>query len=73
MSESIMQEYDLPELPEPAEEGSGATARLVLFRFQQENIPLGDGDVYALADAQEYCCRDDASGSPDWFVGWYYD
>jgi hypothetical protein len=71
MSEDIMQEYDLPELPEPADElADGATARPVLFRFQQENITLGDGTVYALADAQEYCEQADTSGSPDWFVGW---
>jgi hypothetical protein len=64
-----MYEEDLPELPEPADDTEDDTATLVLFRFKQENIPLGDGDVYPLADAMAYCQRDDTSGE-GWFVGW---
>lgn len=69
---SIMEEYGLPELPEPSDGDASGTARLVLFRQGRTSLPLGNGDVYVLADAQEYCCRDDTSGSPDWFVGWRY-
>ena len=61
-----MAEYDLPELPDPADDEDG-TAELVLFRFQQENITLGDG--FTIAYAQEYCQREDTHGD-GWFVGY---
>jgi hypothetical protein len=64
--DSILAEYGLPELPEPAGD-DGETAELVLFRSQQENIPLG-GD-FALADAMDYCNQDDTHGD-GWFTGW---
>lgn len=69
-----MASYGLPELPEPADdddddenEDENTTVSLVLFRRNQGNIPLGDG--FTLADAQEYCEREDTHDD-DWFVGW---
>lgn len=66
--EEILAEYGLPELPEPADDIDGETAKLVLARFKQENIWLGDG--FTIPDAIAYCSRDDTSGN-DWFVCWY--
>jgi hypothetical protein len=60
---------NLPELPEPADEDAAGTATLVLFRFKEESITLGDGEVFALADAKEYCEREDTHGD-GWFTGW---
>ena len=65
---TITEEYDLPELPEPTDDPDGETAELVLFRFRQERISLGDG--FTIADAQDYCSRDDTSGD-GWFTGFY--
>lgn len=70
----VMAAYDLPELPEVADDddvwdgtAEDTTVELVLFRFQEENIVLGDG--FTVADAQDYCGRDDTAGD-GWFVGY---
>lgn len=66
-TEEILQEFSLPELPEEYEGDEPENARqLVIFRFKEENIPLGE--PVSLADAQEYCSRDDTHGD-GWFVG----
>jgi hypothetical protein len=67
-TDSILEEYGLPGLPEPADAGADETAELVLFRSGQEKISLGSG--FAVADAQKYCSREDTHG-PGWFTGWY--
>jgi hypothetical protein len=66
--DDVIEEYNLPELPEPAEDDEDEdTVSLVLFRFKQENITLGDG--FTRADAREYCEREDTHAD-EWFVGW---
>jgi hypothetical protein len=65
---TALEDYDLPELPDLADDSETETAQLVLFRFDQERIVLGDG--YTIAGAQEYCSRDDTRGN-GWFVGYY--
>lgn len=68
----IVTMFGLPELPETVEDpdgyDEGELAQLAISRFQQEKIWL-DGEV-TLADAQEYCSRDDTRGG-DWFVMFY--
>jgi hypothetical protein len=53
----VIDSYHLPELPEADEDHylneDDETVSLVLFRFQQDNVPLGDG--FSIADAQDYC------------------
>lgn len=65
--EDVIAEYELPGLPEE-DDTAEQTTRLVLFRFQQEKIQLAD-DI-PLADAREYCDREDTRGHL-WFVGYY--
>jgi hypothetical protein len=64
---AVIEQYGLPGLPEP-DDTAEQTARLVLFRHKQGKITLAD-DI-PLADAQEYCDREDTHG-PEWFVGLY--
>jgi hypothetical protein len=66
--EELIERYDLPELPEPAEEDDGELRELVLFLqpLDQDNIVLAEG--IELADAQGYCSREDTHGD-GWFVG----
>lgn len=70
--EDTLAAYGLPELPEPVDDPDeyeeGELAELVLFRFQDKRISLGDG--YLLADAMEYC-QDEDTHSDGWFVGFY--
>ena len=63
--EDVIEEYGLPELPEPADDPDDGPATLVLSRFGQENIWLGD--CFTVADAQEYCSDEDTHGD-GWFV-----
>ena len=69
----VLAAYGLPELPEPVEDpdeyDEGELAELVLFRFNEERISLGDS--FELADAMDYCNRDDTSDNGSWFVGFY--
>jgi hypothetical protein len=70
----IIEQYGLPELPEPVGDtddyAEGELAELVIFRQHAENIYL-DGFV-TLADAQEYCSRDDTGDAGGgWFTGFY--
>lgn len=64
--EDIIEEYELPELPEPADDPDDGPATLVLFRQGQGGTWLGD--CFTVADAQEYCSREDTHGD-GWFVG----
>jgi hypothetical protein len=72
--EDIIAEFGLPDLPEPQDEPDEDAVELVLYRerLADENIPLGDG--FAVADAMEYCDREDTHGTDragnGWFVGW---
>jgi len=58
--------YGLPELPGPDEDDPEGR-ELVLVRFQGDSVVLAEG--IPLADAQEYCQREDTRGD-GWFVGY---
>lgn len=59
----------LPELPEPTDDEDAEVTALFLSVQGQGSTPLTDYDI-ALADAQEYCSRDDTHGD-GWFVGFW--
>lgn len=63
--DELVTEYDLPPLPD--EDDTGPEARvLVLFRQDDTNVVLTN--PVALADAMNYCNREDTHGD-GWFVG----
>jgi hypothetical protein len=73
--DDVLETYGLPPLPEPDDDAEYEdTVTLVLFRHKDENIPLGDS--FTLADAQEYCSRDDTADNSvatlrPWFTGFW--
>ena len=74
LTEYYLAEYSLPNLPDDAGEDYAEPRDIILYRFNDSNIILTtdyDNGV-TLADAQEYCAREDTSGAgsePRWFVG----
>jgi hypothetical protein len=61
---------ELPDFPDEtdASDTTDELAELFLSRFNGEKVYFGF--LITVADAQEYCSRDDTHGS-GWFVGWY--
>ena len=73
-NDEITEYFGLPGLPEPVEDTSaydeGTLAQLAISQFDGEKIYL-DGEI-TLADAQEYCSRDDTHDTDaGWFVMFY--
>ena len=68
--EDVLATYGLPELPDPDEDDEEGR-ELVLYRFKDHHIVLA-GSI-PLADAMEYCDREDThdtkNSPPLWFVG----
>jgi hypothetical protein len=60
----------LPELPESADDNDNDARQLILFRFGEPAIKLGD--PVSLKDAREYCSSEDTRGD-GWFVGFDRD
>jgi hypothetical protein len=61
----VIGELGLPDLPEPDEDDPEGR-ELVVFQFKGETIMLAEG--IPLADAMEYCDREDTHGD-GWFAG----
>lgn len=64
---TLLVKYNLPELPDPAEDADPEARQLWIFRQSDERLELGW--PVSLTDAQEYCEREDTHGD-GWFVGY---
>jgi hypothetical protein len=69
----IVSVLNLPVIPDAVDdpdivEAGAQLAKLVLFRYRQENITLAT-DI-PVSDAQEYCSHPGTSAN-GWFVGYY--
>lgn len=62
----LARDFNLPPLPEPADESDTEARILVLFRQEADNIVLTLPVPFA--DADEYTNREDTHGD-EWFVG----
>lgn len=62
-TDSVLEEFGLPELPEAYDGPDARQLWLFRERLEDQKVPLGE--PVSLADAQEYCQREDTHGS-DW-------